>query len=55
MYTVVRKFEDKDGLVYKIGDDYPNVNAKKPTNTRLKTLSTKNNKYSQIYIKKAVK
>jgi hypothetical protein len=52
MYKVIRKFEDKDGRIYKIGDDFPHVDAKKPTNARIKTLSTTNNHYGKIYIKK---
>lgn len=52
MYKVVRKFKDKDGRIYDIGDDYPSVDAKKPSNTRIKTLSSTNNKYSKIYIEK---
>ena len=51
MYKVVRQFKDKDGRTYKIGDVYPTEDAKKPTNARIKTLSTTNNKYNQIYIK----
>lgn len=50
MHKVIRKFQDKDGRVYNIGDDYPNVDAKKPTNARIKVLSTNGNKYKQIYI-----
>lgn len=50
MYKVIRQFKDKDGRTYKVGDVYPTEDAKKPTNTRIKTLSTENNKYNQIYI-----
>lgn len=52
MYKVIRKFKDKDGCIYVPGDDYPHVDAKKPTNARIKTLSSTNNKYGQIYIEK---
>lgn len=52
MYKVIRNFEDKDGYVYEIGDLYPHVDAKKPTNARLKVLSSTKNSYGQIYIKK---
>ena len=52
MYKVVRKFQDKDGRIYNVGDDFPNVDAKKPTNARIKLLSSTNNKYGQIYIEK---
>ena len=54
MYKVIRKFKDNDGLVYVIGDHYPNKNAKKPTNARIKALSTENNKYKKVYIEKVV-
>lgn len=50
MYKVIRKFKDKDGLIYEIGDVYPVKDAKKPTNARLKSLSSTNNSYGQIYI-----
>lgn len=52
MHKVIRKFKDKDGRIYEIGDDYPHVDAKKPTNARIKTLSSTNNKYKNIYIEK---
>lgn len=52
MFKVIRKFKDKDGHIYDVGDDYPTVDAKKPTNARIKTLSSANNKYGQIYIEK---
>ena len=52
MYEVIRAFKDQDGSIYKIGDVYPNSSAKKPTNARIKTLSSTNNKYEQIYIVK---
>ena len=52
MYKVIRKFEDKDGRIYEIGDLYPNVDAKKPTNARIKVLSSIKNSYGQIYIVK---
>ena len=52
MFKVIRKFKDKDGCTYNVGDDYPTVGAKKPTNARIKILSSTNNKYGQIYIEK---
>lgn len=52
MYTVVRRFQDRDGRVYESGDVYPQPDAEKPTNARLKTLSTTKNRYEQIFIKK---
>lgn len=52
MYIVKRKFQDKDGRVYQINDIFPHVDAKKPTNARIKLLSNTNNKYGQIYIEK---
>lgn len=52
MFKVIRKFQDKDGRVYNVGDDFPATDAKKPTNARVKTLSSTNNKYGQIYIEK---
>lgn len=52
MFTVIRKFKDKDGRIYEPGDHFPHVNAKKPTNARFKVLSSTGNKYNQIYIEK---
>lgn len=52
MYKTIRKFKDKDGRIYNAGDDFPAVDAKKPTNARIKTLSSTNNKYGHIYIEK---
>lgn len=52
MYKVIRKFKDKDGRVYEPGDAFPHKDAKKPSNARIKTLSSTNNKYGQIYIEK---
>ena len=54
MYKVIHRFKDNDGRVYDIGDYYPNISAKKPTNARIKALSTENNKYKKVYIKKVV-
>jgi len=51
MFTVIRKFKDKDGRTYIVGDTYPHNGVKKPSNARIKQLTTTNNKYSQIYIK----
>lgn len=50
MYKVIRQFKDKDGRTYNVGEFYPTEDAKKPTNARIKTLSSTNNKYNQIYI-----
>lgn len=50
MYTVVRKFKDKDNRVYNVGDSYPAEGAKKPTKARIEELSTEKNKYGHIYI-----
>ena len=50
MYKVIRPFEDKDKHRYAVGDDYPHKDAKKPTNARIKTLSSTDNKYNKIYI-----
>ena len=55
MHKVIRKFKDKDGRSYEVGDDYPAVGAKKPSNARIKTLSSTNNKYGHIYIEKIEK
>lgn len=52
MYEVIRSFKDRDGTIYNVGDKYPNAKAKKPTNARIKTLSSTNNSYGQIYIVK---
>ncbi|MEK5070802.1 termination factor Rho [Sporosarcina sp. FSL K6-1508] len=50
MYKVVRDFKDRDGHFYRKGDSYP---AAKQTATRIKTLSSTDNVYGQIFIKKA--
>lgn len=52
MFTVIRKFKDKDGRIYSVGDHFPHIDAKKPSNTRIKTLSSTGNRYNQIYIEK---
>lgn len=52
MYKVIRQFKDKDGRTYNVGEFYPTEDAKKPTNARIKALSSTNNKYNQIYIEK---
>jgi len=52
MHEVIRNFKDQDGSIYNVGDAYPNSKAKKPTNARIKVLSSTNNKYNQIYIVK---
>lgn len=52
MFTVIRKFKDKDGRIYSIGDHFPHADAKKPTNARIKVLSSTGNKYNKIYIEK---
>lgn len=50
MFKTVRKFKDKDGRIYDVGDVYPHTDAKKPTNARIKVLYSTKNKYNQIYI-----
>lgn len=52
MYKVIRDFKDKDGRIYRIGDVYPNGDAKKPTNARIKVLSSTNNDYKKVFIQK---
>ncbi|TQR26847.1 termination factor Rho [Lysinibacillus sphaericus] len=52
MYKVVRNFKDKDGRFYREGDVFPAPDARKQTATRLKVLSSTNNSYGQIFIKK---
>ena len=54
MFKVIRKFKDVDGRIYDPVDNnvYPAEGAKKPSNARIKTLSSTNNKYGQIYIEK---
>ncbi|OAB48464.1 hypothetical protein [Paenibacillus antarcticus] len=56
MYKVVRRFREKnhDGYVYNVGDDYPKQ-GEKATKARLDELSTKNNKYEEIYIEEVKK
>lgn len=53
MYEVVRGFQDKDGHFYRVGDTFPHAEAKKnvATANRIKTLSTTDNAYGEIYIK----
>ncbi|KGR89040.1 hypothetical protein [Lysinibacillus odysseyi] len=50
-YKVVRRFKETkhDGHVYEVGDIYP-AEGKKATKARLEELSTKKNKYEQIFI-----
>lgn len=52
MYKVVRDFKDKDGRFYRAGDDFPAHDAVKQTTARIKTLSSTDNAYGQIFIKK---
>ena len=52
MFKVIRKFKDKDGRIYDVGEDYPNADAKKPPNTRIKALSSTNNRCGHVYIEK---
>lgn len=52
MYTVVRDFKDRDGRFYRVGDTFPAPYVKKQTAARLKVLSSTNNSYGQIFIKK---
>lgn len=54
MFKVIRNFKDNDGVIYKAGDTYPSQKGKKPSNARIKTLSTTNNKYEQVYIEKII-
>lgn len=50
-YKVVREFKEKrhDDHVYVVGDPYPKE-GEKTTKARLEELSTKKNKYKEIYI-----
>lgn len=50
-YKVVSRFQETkhDGHVYEVGDIYP-TEGKKATKARLEELSTKKNKYEQIFI-----
>jgi len=43
MYKVVKKFKDRDGRVYEVGDTYKGE--------RINALSTRRNKYKEIFIK----
>lgn len=52
MYKVVRDFKDRDGRYYREGDTYPATDVKKQTAARIKTLSSTDNSYGQIFIKK---
>ena len=52
MYQVVRDFKDKDGRFYHSGDNFPSHDASKQTTTRIKTLSSTDNAYGQVFIKK---
>lgn len=53
MYKVVRDFKDKDGRFYRAGDNFPASDVAKKTTARIKTLSSTDNAYGQIFIKKA--
>lgn len=46
MFKVIRRFEDTDGTVYEVNDEYKGDASEE----RLHTLSTKNNKYKKQYI-----
>lgn len=46
MYKVIRRFKDKDGVIYEVGDQYP---KSKCTKKRINEL-TEDNKYNQVYI-----
>ena len=50
-HKVIRRFQEvkHDNHVYEVGDSYPKE-GKKATKARLEELSTKENKYKQIYI-----
>lgn len=52
LYKVIRNFKDKDERIYKVNDDYPHADAKKPTAARLKTLSSTENDYGYEFIEK---
>ena len=52
MYKVVRDFKDRDGRFYREGDTYPAPDAKKQTAARIKVLSSTDNSYGMIFIKK---
>ncbi|MFD4491659.1 hypothetical protein [Lysinibacillus fusiformis] len=52
MYKVVRDFKDKDGRFYREGDVFPAPDASKQTAARLKVLSSTNNSYGKVFIKK---
>ncbi|MDM5245756.1 termination factor Rho [Lysinibacillus sp. G4S2] len=52
MYKVVLDFKDKDGRFYREGDIFPAPDASKQTAARIKVLSSTNNLYGQVFIKK---
>lgn len=51
IWKVTEMFEDTDGHVYEAEQRYPFPANKKIPPDRIKTLSTKNNKYKRPFIK----
>ncbi len=45
-YKVVRKFQDDNGKVYEVGDNY----STKLSDARKNTLTTNKNKYKKVYL-----
>lgn len=52
MFEVIRRFKDTGGHIYEVGDVYPLQGSKKPSKARVKTLSSTDNKYGEIFIEK---
>lgn len=52
MYKVVADFRDlKDNeRLYRVGDEYPAVDAPKPTKTRIKELAEGKNRLERVFI-----
>lgn len=48
-YKVVRRFKDKDGHIYDVGDVYP-YEGVKVTKKRIAELAEGKNKYGKVYI-----
>lgn len=51
-YVATELFKDTDGVIYNKGDKYPQAKSK-PTEARIKALSTEGNKYKRPFIKEA--
>jgi len=49
-FEVINKFKEKEGSLYNVGDKYPQKG--KATKERIKKLSTKENEYKRVFIKK---